>query len=302
MEIPKDNYKSEQYKIADLYFEVRTPRQIDQTRLLPSFQDFRVCNGQETPVSIVTLMVLNAVDETSPGHLLSNTSEVWGDHFQFYETPSGYTTFLQRDADLGIWRMDSNRDFSHAVIRMHAGNKEPQDVLSWLLMLNYGQACLKHQAVLLHASVVECKDKAVAFLGPSGTGKSTHSKMWLSHIQGTNLLNDDNPAVRVLADGSVRIYGTPWSGKTPCYIAKSAGLSALVRIKQAKANQISPKTGMHALTCVLPSCTAIRWNRVLFNKMADTLEAIIQKVQIAELECLPDAEAAHICYKATLNT
>ncbi len=58
------------------------------------------------------------------------------------------------------------------------------------------------------------RQEAVMFLGESGTGKSTHSRMWLENIEGSTLLNDDAPAVRISADGTTA-YGTPWSGKTP---------------------------------------------------------------------------------------
>ena len=54
-------------------------------------------------------------------------------------------------------------------------------------------------------------------LGKSGTGKSTHSRLWLKYIPDTKLLNDDNPAVRIMDNNTIMIYGTPWSGKTPCY-------------------------------------------------------------------------------------
>ena len=47
------------------------------------------------------------------------------------------------------------------------------------------------------------------FLGKSGTGKSTHARMWLKYIQGTDLVNDDNPVVRVANDGTAVVYGSP---------------------------------------------------------------------------------------------
>lgn len=74
-------------------------------------------------------------------------------------------------------------------------------------------------------------------LGKSGTGKSTHSRLWLKYIPDTKLLNDDNPAVRIMDNNTIMIYGTPWSGKTPCYKNVGVLLEGLVRLRQAPENQ-----------------------------------------------------------------
>ncbi|RZF61691.1 hypothetical protein [Sphingobacterium corticibacterium] len=65
-----------------------------------------------------------------------------------------------------------------------------------MLMVTYGQAVLSFSTILLHASVIEQDGQGYAFLGKSGTGKSTHSRLWLLHIPNAALLNDDNPAIR----------------------------------------------------------------------------------------------------------
>src|SRR5690606_4740994 len=141
------------------------------------------------------------------------------------------------------------------------------NVLSWLIMVAFGQTCLLHSTVLIHASAITCNGAGYAFLGKSGTGKSTHSRLWLEHIEGSELINDDNPAVRLENDGQVYIYGTPWSGKAACYRKLKVRLRAFVRLKQAPYNKVNWKKGLAAFICILPSCTAIRWNKQLFNEM-----------------------------------
>ena len=297
-----DNYKTIFYRIADLFLEVRLPKQAKSSQLLPSFEAFldQNINNQE-PISVVTLVLSASIDAMPDGRLLMNNSEVWGEHFKFYETTSGYITIFQHEKNPGAWRMDSSRNFDQSIIIMHPQNEDPEIILSWMIMLTYGQACVYHKAILLHASVIECEKMALAFLGPSGTGKSTHSRMWLENIQGASLLNDDNPAIRILDKGEVYVYGTPWSGKTPCYRAEKVKLHGLVRIHKAKFNRITKKEGLEAFTTVLPSCTAIRWNTLIFNHMLDTISSTIKSVQVAELECLPNSDAAHLCYKDGLK-
>ena len=84
------------------------------------------------------------------------------------------------------------------------------------LMLTFTRQTAPLDTLLIHSSVI-CKDQqGYAFLGKSGTGKSTHSRLWLQHIPGSELLNDDNPVIRI-CHGTPVIFGSPWSGKTPCY-------------------------------------------------------------------------------------
>ena len=102
------------------------------------------------------------------------------------------------------------------------------EVLSSMLRILYAQAALVRDAVSVHASCVSLEGRGYLFLGRSGTGKSTHARRWLEAFPGCHLLNDDNPVLRV-EDGTVTAYGTPWSGKTPCYRNEYAPVAGIVR-------------------------------------------------------------------------
>ena len=84
------------------------------------------------------------------------------------------------------------------------------------LWVGYGLMTLPYGTIAVHSSCIVYRDRAVLFLGESGTGKSTHTRLWREHVEGAFLLNDDSPVLRV-EDDVVRVYGSPWSGKTPCY-------------------------------------------------------------------------------------
>lgn len=91
-------------------------------------------------------------------------------------------------------------------------------------------AALERRAVAVHSSVISLDGRAVLFLGESGTGKSTHTRLWREHIPGARLLNDDSPIIRIAPEGAaeaasapaadtipalqgVLACGSPWSGK-----------------------------------------------------------------------------------------
>lgn len=113
----------------------------------------------------------------------------------------------------------------------------------------------------MHASVTENKGFAYLFLGKSGTGKSTHSSLWLKYIANSELLNDDNPAVRCFPDGRIIVYGTPWSGKTPCYRNKSLPVGAFVRLQQHPQNEIQEEPKIKAFASILSSCSTMIWDK-----------------------------------------
>lgn len=163
------------------------------------------------------------------------------------------------------------------------------------LMLLFAMFSARYNTLLMHASVVINSGKAYMFLGKSGTGKSTHSRLWMKYIGGTSLLNDDNPVIRIMDDDSIRVFGSPWSGKTPCYRNESAVLGGIVKLNQAPVNAIRRVNGVNAYISVLPSASGMKWDKVLTEGMHNSLTEIAGRVPVFLLDCLPDAEAAKLC-------
>ncbi len=162
------------------------------------------------------------------------------------------------------------------------------------LMIMFAMASACTGTVLFHAAAVSLDGHGYMFLGKSGTGKSTHARLWLEHIPGTELMNDDNPAVRI-KDGTAVVYGTPWSGKTPCYRNVSAPLGGIVLLSQAPYNRIVPLTGIGAYAAIVPSISGKRWDPKIADGLHDTEDKIAGTVTVWHLDCLPDADAAHLC-------
>ena len=134
------------------------------------------------------------------------------------------------------------------------------------------------------------------FLGESGTGKSTHTRLWRECIEDATLLNDDSPFLKI-ADGKAVVYGSPWSGKTPCYKNESYPLRAIVRLSQAPHNAIRQLKGVRAIGALLPSMPpAFAFDKELECRMIDILSATISAVPVYHLECLPDTDAAKLAY------
>lgn len=165
------------------------------------------------------------------------------------------------------------------------------------LMIQFTFATAPLGTLLLHSSVTRHEGKANLFFGVSGTGKSTHSRLWHQYVPGCDLMNDDNPVIRV--DGpQITVYGSPWSGKTLCYRNVQAPIRALVRLEQAPHNVIERLSGLQAYASVLAACSAIRWNSAIMDSIVRSVEKLSMNTPCFRLECRPDQEAVEVCKQA----
>lgn len=162
-------------------------------------------------------------------------------------------------------------------------------------MLMYAMASATRNTLEIHSSVTLCDGRGYAFLGVSGTGKSTHSRLWKEYIPGSELLNDDNPVIRI-EDGKAMVYGSPWSGKTPCYRNLGVPLGAVVRLSQSPENRIRPLSALEAYAAIFSSSSAFREIDKLADGIHSTIEQLVSIVKMYHLDCLPDREAAELCH------
>lgn len=216
----------------------------------------------------------------------------------FYAADGGRVFRISRqNQDLNhIFYLHIASDYHTATLSISEDSAQEEQVfaLTNALMLLYAFTTATLGTLLMHASVVINNGKGYAFLGRSGTGKSTHSKLWLDHIEDSELLNDDNPVIRI-ENGIPMIYGTPWSGKTPCYKNKQAPLGGIVRLSQAPENKISSLRGVSAYAALSPSLSAMKWEREMADGIHNTLTRLIESTPVYHLQCLPNREAAVLC-------
>ncbi len=161
-------------------------------------------------------------------------------------------------------------------------------------MLVYAFATADKATLLFHSSVTVLDGKAYLFLGHSGTGKSTHSQQWKAAFPQATLLNDDNPAVRVM-DHQVIVYGSPWSGKTPCYKNEHAPVQALVQLAQAPENKIERLRMSQAYPHILASVSGLKVMPEMMDRLFESIAKLLELSPVYRLECLPNPDAARLC-------
>ena len=185
--------------------------------------------------------------------------------------------------------MECGSDYRRATV--YTGEL-PKLAIDNAMMIAFALATAEMDTLLFHASVVCRGGKAYMFLGPSGTGKSTHTRLWLRYIDGSRLLNDDNPVVRIEADGEAEVYGSPWSGKTPCYVNEHYPLGAIVRLRQAPHNAIRRMSPIEAYATMASSVSGKRWEKNIADGLHRALNSLTATARMWHMDCLPDEAAA----------
>ena len=198
------------------------------------------------------------------------------------------------------YQMQADRHWSEIVVDVDFADDCDWWVMNELIMIAYVYSAAFHDAVLMHASCVCFDGQGVAFVGPSGIGKSTHSRLWVNYIKGSSLLNDDQPIVRLI-DGVPFLCGSPWSGKTACYKNKVVQLKALFCMEQAKENRVELLTPQMMFGQLLSSCAMIKEDPATFAAITQILASIAGQVKAFRLWSRPEKEAAELAFNYSIT-
>lgn len=288
------------FKVAEHFFAVEADDEIlsQMSNYAPFAVDF--CDAScENPVFLLAVQ-----DAVAPEFTEDTRQEDEGQTIVCGRTAEGLPVFDFWLLDKSTGVLVCEKDFKHAVLFL--GEKcdgaaitgMRQFALNNALMVLYALATAALDTALFHAACVSYKGLGYLFLGKSGTGKSTHARLWLKYIEGTELFNDDNPVVRLFEKDGRKFavaYGSPWSGKTPCYKNIEFELGGFVLLSQAPFNKITPLKGVSAYAAILPGISGMRWDKKIADGLHQTQNGLASNVPIWHLECLPDEEAAKLC-------
>ncbi len=286
------------FKIAELNVRiVFADSEKNSIKLLPSFAPFSTEAFKEDLFFQLTVDdQLRPVPKEERKHI-RNFDTGNGDTIVDKLEDGGYQYIIKDIKGADCCLLITNKDFSDCRCALNGNYNMRSFGLNNALMLIFAFAGAHKQTLLIHASLVRNNNFGYAFIAKSGTGKSTQVSMWLRHIAGSDLMNDDNPIIRCI-DNEFWIFGSPWSGKTPCYRNIKARLGAITRIDRATTNSVDKLPPIQAFASLLPSCSSMKWDSDIYNAICDTITKIVETTSIYTLHCLPNKEAAEVCYKA----
>ncbi len=290
------------YTIAGHKLAIETPSPGDTARLLPSFTPFRVVHGSGslTPPDQSPLLLLFKGNEKleKPDGEPSEEVCLDGVMFSIYHREDSTWVAIERD---GVeYVMFVSADKRSYKCNLSLTDPGEQFFAIAFLRIAFLLASAPYRTLKLHASVIEKGGDALVFLGKSGTGKSTHSRLWLKHVPGCSLLNDDEPIVRIMDNGEVRVFGAPWSGSTPCYRNVSAKTVALMQLEQHNENILTGPLGTEGFAPLFQSAALLQSDEIHRQQVVSTVLDIAERVPVYRLRNKPDREA--VALSASLLT
>lgn len=268
------------YQVAGHCFGVSGERLCRAVESIDGFAPFRIDEGE------VIFSFVEGTEAPETSRILYNFTRE-GVVGIFGRTERGFLLNLKANGHKNVilWHNEREKE-------VYICGDGAMSLYNFALWIGLGLMVAPHNTVAIHSSCIVYNRKAILFLGESGTGKSTHTRLWRENIEGALLLNDDSPFLRV-EEGKVWAYGSPWSGKTPCYKQERYELAACVRLSQAPHNRITKLPILQAYGAIHPSCPpAFAYDDALYDHISNFIGSLLSSVPLYHLECLPDRDAA----------
>ncbi len=154
---------------------------------------------------------------------------------------------------------------------------------------------LKYGGFMLHSSAVEMDGRAYLFSAPSGTGKSTHTSLWLERFgQRARIINDDKPAL-CIKDGRVFAYGTPWSGKSDLNINVGVPVQGICILERSEENHICRCDESEALFALLDQTIRPPFPNAM-SRLLELVDKVLSQTPVWRMGCNISPEAAQMAY------
>jgi len=149
--------------------------------------------------------------------------------------------------------------------------------------------------IVFHGSVVAVDGEAYLFTAKSGTGKSTHTRLWREYFgDKAVMINDDKP-ILYITDNGVIVYGTPYNGKHRIGNNISAPLKAICILERGENNKIVKITKSQAYAMLLQQVYRPQ-NKTGMASTLKLIDKLAEKTELYCLECNMDISAAETAY------
>lgn len=156
---------------------------------------------------------------------------------------------------------------------------------------------IEKDAFCFHASTLSVDGEAILFSANSGTGKSTHTRLWKEYMKDHEVinLNDDKPIIRFV-DGKAIAYGSPWCGKHTINCNKSAPVKALVFLERGEHNSMERVDSKEVFSLLFPQTFGGKKNPQQLAKLLELLDRFVQDIDVYRLHCNISEEAVRLVY------
>ena len=204
-----------------------------------------------------------------------------------------------------IYKGSREADFSVSVSEAEIEKMKAKDELKlpngmYESLCAYKQICDKafeYDCMFMHCSALSYCGNAVLFTAPSGTGKSTHSRLWREYFgDKVEMINDDKPLLRRI-DGKFFVCGTPWNGKHHLGSKKMAPVKSIVILSQAQENSIKKASPGEAIFTVLNQ-TIRPYDENKMDKLMELVNGLLGGTPVYKMGCNISENAVTTAFSA----
>lgn len=272
----------EYYKISTIKVKVYNKAGIDLSR----FRLFKIEPSNSTKIYI-KISKLNEIKIKNYEVILKDDIEV----IEFSDGKHGSIFYSDEGVPVACLIADSkweNIEINYTQF-YNIGN---YSVVEHLFGLAFRSIVIMYDGLVIHSSAIQYHNQGIIFSAPSGTGKSTHTRLWKKYFD-ASIINDDTPVI-IPNNDEILVCGTPWSGSTSLFLNVSVPLKAIVVLSQYPTNEIKKIGIADIIAELMPRCMFPYHNKKLMNKAIMNFEKIISSISVYQLKCTPFLEAAEL--------
>ena len=182
-------------------------------------------------------------------------------------------------------------------------NSYPESYLETLALLRkISDIFPNHRRFLMHGACISYENKAYLFTAPSGTGKSTHIRLWKKYLgEKVKIVNGDKPFISLDedAEGKIQplIYGTPWAGKERWHRNCSEPLNGICFLKRGTTNTIQRIQPEECINMIFTQ-VYLPENSSMVGHTLELVDLLVKNVPLYILTCDMSEEAVRCSFEA----
>ena len=275
------------YRIAGFNFEIDFENDVV---FEDSLSEYATLNEEKKDVSI-------SVIKTDADIEVRNENLIKLSDIAYFYSADGKDIVFYYDAAISktVAKIEFSKFYDNINIYLY-NLKKNHDAEDSMLMFNVVNSAVCYfvqmkNGFVFHSSSICSGGEGIAFSAKSGTGKSTHTRLWLENIPETFILNDDTPIIFLGSDNKFYISGTPWAGTTGINKNATVPLKAIVFLERGEENEISPMSPQEAMQPFFDGIRTPITDR-MFSNCLDNLNKLFLSVPIYKLKCNMNPEAA----------
>lgn len=206
-----------------------------------------------------------------------------------YRQPDGSLLWCEQDdGKQEILRYHVAADFSRWSLLRDETQTNGRYAFEYLHQI-FSCAVIPRGGLVLHGALIEWNGRGFVVCAPSGTGKTTHARLWRD-TQRALIVNGDRALCRCI-DGVWTAGGMPWCGTSGECVNRRVPLSALVVLTRGAENEAHAIPPLEAFQRMYLDIVAPQWDTGLLGQALDRFDRLMAAVPVVHLSCRPDTDA-----------